>query len=334
MELDWFQKYVLETAAQANGAVYGLPTHCLCPGCLQPPIQSHSQQAGGALSAIARDGKVIMPSRNFFKTICQGLERGRLEGQFCTATIKSATTFKGFCSKHDTDLFRCIDTRPLSINDENQVLAFHRRAVAYELRNKFEMISFLRAQLGIMLRRGLFPEGWGGELRIHSLLLRGDFDFIWAPLWADNPMQNIGYVWRVIPHGIGVSMTSTISAMTEKHLFTYSNRHIDLQKKTIDRPRPSFTLTIVPEKTQTHIVMAWIRCVEPFIGPFRERMVSKDDRVFAEFLNQCVFCLSEDFCLSPDLWDSIPPETRAVLEEDLHTEDFRSQVVVPDIIKV
>lgn len=334
MEFDWLQKCVLETAALANHAMYGLPTHCMYPGCMQTPILSHSQQAGGALSTIARDGRVVMPTKKFFDILPHWLESGKPKGRFCFVPIKSAATFKGFCSKHDTELFRCIDTRPLSINDEDQVLAFHRRAVAFELRNKFELIAFLRAQVKSMRMRGLFSKEFVDDFRIHSLLLHGDFDFIWAPLWVDHPMQNISYVWRVIPHGVGVSVTSTIPAMTEKHLFTYSNRHIDLQKKTIDRPRPTFTLSIVPEKAQTHVVMAWNRCIEPFIGPFRERMVSEDDRVFAEFLNYCVFCLSEDFCLSPTLWDSIPPETKAVLEENLLTEDLRSQVVVPDIIKV
>lgn len=334
MELDWFQKLVMESAATADEAVRRIPTHCLCPGCAQPPIRSHSQQAKGALSVIARDGKVVAPTRSFFQIFRQGLDRGKLEGRFSFQTVNKASTFMGFCAKHDTELFLGIERRPLTVGNENQILSFHRRAVAFELRNKFDMIAFLNENFRQLIACGVVPADLVKEFRVHRLLLRGDFDFIWAPLWSDRPSQNISHEWRTIPRKIGVSMTSVISAISEKHLFTYSNRHIDLDKNVIDRPRPSFTLTIVPQETETHVVMAWNRCVEPFIGPFRERMISKDDKVFAGFLNQCVFCLSEDFCLSPDLWDSLSAETKAELEKDLSTEDYRMPVIVPDIIKV
>lgn len=332
MELDWFQKYLMECSALAARATSGIRTYCLCPGCKETPINSHSQQMRGALSLIARDGKVVAPERKIFSPI------SKLNHHIEPVSIRKASTFKGFCARHDTEVFRAIERRPLVPNDEEQVLAFHRRALGFEIKNKFDMGAYLDANWHIMKSRGIYPdpahEDWETYLRVLEILLRADRDFIWEPLWGPNPMREVSYVWRVIPHRIDVSMASVLSAASEKHLKQYFGRHIDMEKGVSNRPRPSFTLTIVPGKTQTHVVMAWNRCVEPFIGPFRERMVSKDDRVFAEFLNHCVFCLSEDFCLSPDLWDSIPPETKAALEEDLHTEDFRSQVVVPDIIKV
>ena len=332
MEIDWFQKYLMECSALADQEASGIRTNCLCPGCKETPINSHSQQMRGALSLIARDGKVVAPERKFFSPI------SKRNHHIVPVTIRKASTFKGFCARHDTEVFKAIERRPLVPNDEEQVLAFHRRALGFEIKNKFDMGAHLDAMWRIMKSRGLYPdpahEDWESYLQVLDILLRADRDFIWEPLWKDDPIQEVSYVWRVIPHRIDVSMASVLSAASEKHLKQYFGHHIDLEKDSCDRPRPSFTLTIVPEKAQTHVVMAWNRCVEPFIGPFRERMASKDDRVFAEFLNQCVFCLSEDFCLSPVLWDSIPPETKAALEEDLHTEDFRSQVVVPDIIKV
>lgn len=330
MELDWFQKYIMECSAFAAQETNAIRTYCLCPGCKETPINSHSQQMRGALSLIARDGKVVAPERKFFGPVSKRNHR------IVPVSIRKASTFKGFCARHDTEVFRAIERHPLVPNDEEQVLAFHRRAFGFEIKNKFDMGAFLDANWRIMKGRGMVPAGEDREtyLQFLDILLRADRNFIWEPLWKNNPMQEVSYVWRVIPHRIDVSMASIISAASENHLKQYLGRHVDLEKNACDRPRPSFSLTIVPEKTQTHVVMAWNRCIEPFIGPFRERMGSKDNRVFAEFLNHCVFCLSEDFCLSPDLWDTIPPETKAALEEDLHTEDCLSQVVVPNIIKV
>ena len=332
MELDRFQKCLMECSALAAQATADIRTYCLYPGCKKTPINSHSQQRRGSLSLIARDGMVVAPERKLFSPV------SILNRRIHPVSIRKASTFKGFCAKHDTEVFRAIERRPHVPNDEEQELAFHRRALAFEIKNKFDMGAFLDAIGRIMKSRGIYPDPANGDcetyLRVLDILLRADRDFIWEPLWGRDPMKQVSYVWRVIPHRIDISMASVISAASEKHLKQYLGRHTDLERDVCDRPRPSFTLSIVPEKTQTHVVMAWNRCVEPFIGPFRERMVSKDGHVFAEFLNQCVFCLSEDFCLSPNLWDSISPKTKAELEEALHTEDWLSQVVVPIIIKV
>ena len=330
MKFDPFQKYFMECAGRASRATREIRTWCLCPGCKESPINSHSQQMNGALSLIARDGKVVAPVRKFFQP------PSAINRNIGPVAIQQASTFKGFCAKHDNEVFQAVERRPLVPNDEEQVLALHRRANGFEIKNKFDMGAFLDANWRIMKQIGIYPADEDREtyLLFLDILLRADRDFVWEPLWEADPMKHVSYVWRVIPRRIGVSMASVISAASEKHLRQYIGRHINLEEKTIDRPRPSFSLTIVPQMSQTHVVMAWNDCSTPFIDPFRERMSSKDDKVFAGFLNQCVFCLSEDYCLSPDLWDSLSPETKATLEEDLHAEDYRSNMVVPDIIKV
>lgn len=334
MELDWYQKLMLGVNARAKEVYIQLPKHCLCPGCTEAPINSHSQQAKGALSVIARGGKVVTLKRDILQSVRQGIETGRPRGQLQFQTIKQASTFKGFCAKHDTELFREIECCPLSVGDFRQALAFHRRAMAFELRNKTDMNTFVQAQFDILKPLNPYPPHWEQELQIHRILIRGDYDFMWKPLWEKNPERNIDCIWRVIDHQIGVSMASSIPAITAKQLLTYSNRHIDLVNNTIDRPRPSFSLSIIPQATNTHVVMVWNRCVAPFIGSFRDRMSSKDNTIFAEFLNQCVFCMSEDYCLGPDLWDSLSPKTKSILEEDLNPEGCCSQMIVPNIIKV
>lgn len=334
MNPDWLQKFRLRAGATAKGIYTRYPKHCLYPGCEQPPINSHSQQARGALSTIARDGKVVTLNREVFRIVLQGIEQERPHEHLCCQTIKQASTFKGFCAKHDSELFREIECRPLSVGNIEQALAFHRRAMAFELRNKTDMNTFLWAYFNLQKPLDLYPPKLEQELKIHRILIDGDFEFIWAPLWEQRAWQNIDCVWRVIDHPIGVSMASSIPAITASQLLTYSNRHLDLVKNTIDCPRPSFTLTIVPQSANTHVVMVWNRCMEPFIGPFRDRMSSTDNTIFSEFLNWCVFCMSEDYCLGPDLWDSLSPETKGILEEDLHPEPYCLQMIVPDIIKV
>jgi hypothetical protein len=49
-----------------------------------------------------------------------------------------ATTFEGFCSTHDTNLFLPIDTEPFDVTDQQQLFLYAYRAVVRELHSSME----------------------------------------------------------------------------------------------------------------------------------------------------------------------------------------------------
>lgn len=74
---------------------------CMYCECNNDSIDSHTISKEGSLSTISIDREV-----GYFDSRREGLERSI---QYKKVNINNATTFKGFCSKHDNELFKYID---------------------------------------------------------------------------------------------------------------------------------------------------------------------------------------------------------------------------------
>jgi len=86
---------------------------CLCPlDCKEKAIKAHSIQNAKVIDMIATEGNVMMP-RGVVKNGEMHLELGKVGRQ-------DASTFTGLCSKHDIELFKAIDTKPLNIDNCEQ----------------------------------------------------------------------------------------------------------------------------------------------------------------------------------------------------------------------
>ncbi len=95
-------------------------------------IEAHTIQRNAGLNHIARDGHVgsflIHPSK---------LPRSRrdVNSEAHRVGIGEASTFNGFCSRHDNELFAPIDDRPFE-GDVEQIMLLGYRAVCHELHSK------------------------------------------------------------------------------------------------------------------------------------------------------------------------------------------------------
>ncbi|MBF0664987.1 MAG: SEC-C domain-containing protein [Brevundimonas sp.] len=94
--------------------------------CHGPVISSHTVQRAGHLKAIARDGHVLS-----FRTASANEHEKlpRLMG------LRDASTFPGFCAKHDNSLFELIERRLSKVEVHHALLMLYRN-VAYELHQK------------------------------------------------------------------------------------------------------------------------------------------------------------------------------------------------------
>lgn len=93
-------------------------------------IQAHTVQRKGGLEAIAEEGHVISPKRgveDIFKN--DGEIVPRLLG------VRVASTFLGFCDKHDDQLFSPIEKAPITLSKETAFLLSF-RAICYEISMK------------------------------------------------------------------------------------------------------------------------------------------------------------------------------------------------------
>lgn len=106
-------------------------SECLHPNkCYKKPISSHTIQKSIGLNAISRDNHVMT-----FMTGLKGVTRNEGKLKATKKGIKMASTFPGFCGKHDGELFAPIETREWITSKENAFL-LSLRAVSYEIYSK------------------------------------------------------------------------------------------------------------------------------------------------------------------------------------------------------
>jgi hypothetical protein len=107
---------------------------CLHPlaggSCGRRIIDAHTVQRRVGLKAIEEDGHVLSARRSLGAMFENA-------GTFVPQRqgVRRASTFRGFCDKHDAELFRPIETKSWDANKENAFL-FSFRAVAYETHAK------------------------------------------------------------------------------------------------------------------------------------------------------------------------------------------------------
>src|SRR6266849_414836 len=109
---------------------------CLAPGlsCTAAAIRSHSLQNSQVLDLLVRDGHVKAPTMRIDK------EKGPVVS-FEDVGRNQATTFTGFCSEHDSAIFRPIEIDAFRPRDPEHLFLVAYRAVARELHALMEGAS-------------------------------------------------------------------------------------------------------------------------------------------------------------------------------------------------
>jgi hypothetical protein len=100
--------------------VFAKKRTCAYPGCMKPAIGSHNISEA-VLNIIAHKGHV----RKFKVVPYQGLDLPSIG-------VKKATRFTGFCSAHDSDLFKPVDQAGADPENERNILLLNYRANVQE----------------------------------------------------------------------------------------------------------------------------------------------------------------------------------------------------------
>jgi hypothetical protein len=102
-------------------------SRCLPPtlACNEKPIRAHSIQNSRVIELIQGHGHVMMPRYRIKndKPMLELAKIGRNE----------ASTFTGLCEKHDGEIFKVIDTKPLDVSNDEQLTLLAYRSVMREM---------------------------------------------------------------------------------------------------------------------------------------------------------------------------------------------------------
>ena len=108
-----WQQAKLKAIAQINT--------CFYPGCIDPSINSHILQHNGILSELEENGHVMQMEINPFDDDIHFFKK---------TGITKAFSFKCFCSKHDSELFKPIETKEIDFS-------IYRNNLLFTLRTKY-----------------------------------------------------------------------------------------------------------------------------------------------------------------------------------------------------
>jgi len=203
--------------------------------------------------------------------------------------ISNATTFPGFCEKHDSEMFACLETSPFTADPE-QLLALRYRSVCREACAKHQMVGCHLPRALDEAAPSMFAMSIVAEMRRCILLL--------AEKQALEEMMGAGkkslasYVVRF------ARIPSVLASATIHPLVTFTGRALEFRQEWI-------TVSVIPTTTGGWAVFSWLKNA-PKNSSLLVKSFTKVPREFqTEALLNLVFEASENHAISPTWWASI-----------------------------
>jgi hypothetical protein len=304
-----------ELANQLKQARQGDRT-CLYPVtggiCTNPVIRAHSVARSSALSKLAINDRVYQVDVDPFS-----IERTRGELTHKLVSIRSATTFTGFCSQHDNQLFAPIDIE-LSTLSAEQVLLLHYRALCREFyvsRPTLESNQVLRS-----LDRGreqavqAFVQGYvnARDKSVSKSLqeLQAEKDTCDGYL-ANHNFSNIRALileFNSTPMIACSGLNRPFFDFTGKVLQNYADMSKDMEM---------LSFTLIPAAGGGLGVLAWLKKSDWVCRPFAESLDSLSNVTKSSAIVQWVFDSFENYALNPTWWDSLTSDDKSEIQKFL-----------------
>lgn len=269
--------------------------------CSDKVIEAHSISRNAALTKIARDHQVYQIDGNPF-TIAKAEGEPQLKLEY----IRSATTFTGFCSAHDSTLFRPIDQGGISPTRE-QAFLLHYRSLCRELyvkrptlatnellreADRGKSVRFQQMVQGFVTARGVSIKDALGQLEkdkatCDQMLTTRDF----------STLQGAYVRFRKTP-------TLACAGYTQP-TFDFAGGEIQ-DIADMSTPFLSLSFTLLPDDTGGVAVFSWLPDADAVCRRFVESLMRLGDDRMSDALVLYIFDSFENFAAQPEWWESLP----------------------------
>lgn len=267
-------------------------TRCLDPSmtCTKDAIRAHSVQNATALGLLAEDGHVT--------TIKQTVRGGEPQVSFERVGRNQASTFTGLCSSHDTEIFKPIDTMPLSLDDAQQLFLLAYRSVTRELHSVFEGAGRIQAAFLKLADRGVVPKDEpspeGLEAIQHMLKAWGTWKY------------RHRYFDLNLNKGRFDEISHTKITIQHDDAFIAASSFFSVKDKVWGRPFPAAIVNIVPLSNQeTVVIISYARDHSGQVRRFFAPIVMERDLARQRLLlSHMIVDRMENFFIRPSLVDA------------------------------
>lgn len=280
--------------------------------CCGGSINAHSLQKNGVLSRLEHNGRVIIIDAKFSK-FGDRLDF-KLEGK------SKATTFTGFCKKHDKELFSPIEDYEYKQTEEQNFL-FAYRVYAYEHYKK--LVAF---------------EAFKKSLALKPTLMKNDF---YVKLYrgyqaGNNDMESTGEILTKALLEKDFDVVSSLVIKLDYKIpfatcFGYSPLY-DLKNGSLNFTHqysgnnnrlPLNFVTIIPQNKESFIIYSWLRDDSTYFEKYINQIASLDKTGIKRVFNNLIPEYSENIVISPLYWDRLSEYQKELIEKT-YLADFTS----------
>jgi hypothetical protein len=272
-------------------------------------IAAHSIQKQHLLNYISEDGHVYRLNADY-----STLQKNEGNCQVTKIGVNKASTFMGFCKKHDNELFREIDRSPLLPNDE-QVFLYAFRSICREVFVKENTVIAYKSwsqgpHLHSNMKEFLSLVHSGAEFGLRCLLKHKQ---IFDDSLKKRAFYNIRYVAFMSPQKPTIFFSGQLYPDFDflgNHIQDLGDHNTFLELMTFfSAPTiDGWTFVFAWHESSKHICDHYMRSLATFISEHK----SLSDALFGY-----VFLCCENHAISPSWWEGLTDINRAKILEKL-----------------
>lgn len=244
-----YEKIELKKINQRKNAIFKLQKQiktkdwsCFFPGCSEKAVQSHSQSQTH-LKGIAEQGHVFMLNLSFINAI------KKPNPNFEKIGINRASTFFGFCSKHDAILFKKVDSiTKKNINEEALVMLTFRN-FSMETRKKEYAVSLSDE---LFINYGELFEPQNLDHMIYSNKGRKNYLRVTKPFYfnkfkkiiSTKDYSSMRHLVLLSKYNLGISCSTCINP-------------VPMLEQPLHKPQPLISFSIISKDDYTLIILSY-----------------------------------------------------------------------------
>ncbi|MBB2693086.1 UNVERIFIED_ORG: hypothetical protein GGI63_004021 [Rhizobium esperanzae] len=275
---------------------------CLEPtlSCPEPAINAHSVQNATSLGLIAEQNHVY--------ELRMRVRNGEPQCTFEKVGRNQASTFPGFCGRHDTEIFKPIDTKPLSLEDTEQLFLIAYRSVSRELHTVMEAAMRLQTTLERQIAAGVVPKDGPSSAMLEAT---GHMMKAWG-VWK----HRLEFYDRPFEKGRFDDILHSTFTIEGRKPILASSSFFSVDDKAWGKRFAAVTLNVIPtSEMQSTVIVSYPKeqsgKARRYVAPIF--LKSGEERLYA--LSHMLVDRAENFFIAPSHLDGWHAEKRKAIED-------------------
>ncbi len=285
--------------------VYSRKWPCMVPGCNELAINSHLMQKNGVLSTIAEKGHLIEIKASDIFSWNSNDDSGFLE--FKMIGLSKALSYPLYCDKHDTVMFKDIESHPINLKGYKEHLLFSHRAICAELRKKERNVDLYQRMLRSVKLQMLGYMNNASDIKITlDGSIKGVEDFgIYKRLIEEELLDcKNQFVFKVFTYPLVELYSSTVFTPLD---YSKGEAMSETAYKVV-------FIHVIPYANQTYVIVGYHKSfVNQWIESYVDSWANLNSQTFQKKLTDLCVIWSENWGMSPKLYNSLDSYKKKLL---------------------